>query len=389
MPSAAPLETWQRLMSPEAEPLRAAAAAIDPYDAAAVGRLRRDWNQDLVRIALQLARARDKAAAKFGPRAASLVADPQGVEMASSAIAAAHKAARFAAAFPRGIVLDLCCGIGGDSMGLAAAGLRVIAVDRDPVRAWMAGLNVGCDSRCTDAADPTLPDGPFHLDPARRSDDGARRHRWEDLEPGPEVIRGIIRRRRDGAVKLGPGVNVDALPPGEVEILSEHGRLTQAILWVGALSRGDRLRTATMLPAGLSISGAPSESPVAPATGRYLLEPDDSVERAGLLSILCAQLNAAALHPRLGLLTADNPAPRPWVNVFEVIEELPWNERRAAERLRALRAGIVEIKTRGGVVDPDPLQRRLSSSEGEPLTLFVLRFGRALRAIITRRVQIR
>lgn len=38
-------------------------------------------------------------------------------------------------------VADLCCGIGGDAIALARAGIRVLAVDRDPVTAAVAREN--------------------------------------------------------------------------------------------------------------------------------------------------------------------------------------------------------------------------------------------------------
>jgi hypothetical protein len=308
--------------------------------------------------------------------------------MASSSVAAGHKAKRFAEVLGRGPIVDLCCGVGGDAMGLVGAGLEVTAVDLDPVRAWMAGVNAGCRSVCADAADAGLPDGPFHIDPARRTEDNTRRLvRWEDLRPGPEVLRAIIDRRGTGAIKLGPGVDFASLPPGEVEVVGERGRLTQAVLWLGALSRGDGVRTATLLPVGVKLSGnAQDADPPSGPLGRYVFEVDDAAERAGLLGTLCREVGLPMVHPRLGLLTGDGLIESPWLTAFEVIEEMPWNEKRTEERLRTLGAGVVEVKTRGRAVDPDAIQKRLSGEEGPMLTLFVLRFDRALRAIIARRV---
>jgi hypothetical protein len=119
--------------------VRAAAAACGLYSTADVTALRKKWDKELVHAALALVKARGKAAVKFGAAATRLVADPEGVEMATSHAAAAWKARRFAAAGGRTrAVLDLCCGIGGDAMALHAAGLDVTCVDSDPVRAWMA-----------------------------------------------------------------------------------------------------------------------------------------------------------------------------------------------------------------------------------------------------------
>jgi len=347
-----------------------------------------------------LAKARLKAANKFPGRADSLMADPAGVEMATSASAGAWKAARFAAALGKGRVLDLCCGIGGDATALKAAGLDVLAVDHEPVRAWMAGVNAGCESECADALVIAQRDRlPFHLDPARRDKGGARAWGLDELVPAPDTIRGIIDACIHGAVKLAPGIDFaevgERLGDGEVEIISEGGRLTQAVLWCGRLSRGPGVRTATMLSSGglvgvvggMSMSGPVDEIdlPVA-ELGAFLAEPDDSVERAGLLGQLCASTGAAMIHPQLGLLTKGEPFVSPWVRSFRVLETFAWNERRAKDVLKRHDAGHVEVKTRGKAVNPDELQPALSRKGGVPAVLFVLRFGREMRAIVAQRV---
>jgi SAM-dependent methyltransferase len=384
------LEIWKRVLTPEFAVLREQAAG-DHESPAAVARLRRLAGADEVRVAIELARARAKAQVKFGPAGASLVADVPGVEMASSPLAAAHKARRFAALARSGPVLDLCCGIGGDAIEFARAGLAVTPVDLDPVRAWMAERNTGRPAVVGDAGDSNLPDGPFHIDPQRRTGDGSRRlHAFADLAPGPDVLREIIRRREasgGGCIKLGPGVALADLPPGEVEILSERGTLTQAVLWTGLLAGSTSRRRATLLPAGATLaSDGPAGVPPAAPLARFIFELDDAVERADLLAEACEHLGAPMLHPRLGLLTGDAPIDSPWVRGFEVLASDAWNEKRAAAALAALGAGVVEVKTRGKVVDPDALQPRLSGRGATPLVLFVLRFDRELRSIIARRI---
>jgi hypothetical protein len=202
----------------------------------------------MVSVAVELGDARRRGFAKFGARVNSIVADVQGMEMATASAAGAHKARRFAeAGHP---VTDLCCGIGGDAMALVDAGVSVVGVDSSEVRAWMCAQNAGCGTVVADAGEVDV-GGAYHLDPARRSADGTRRWRLEDLEPGPALIERLA--GRDGAVKLGPGVDLDLLPPGEVEMISERGTLTQAVLWTGSLARA--ARRATVLPAGMSIGG--------------------------------------------------------------------------------------------------------------------------------------
>ena len=92
------------------------------------------------------------------------------------------------------------------------------------------------------------------------------------------------------------------------------------------------------------------------------------------------------LHPRVGLLTSDARIESPWLTGFEVIESMPWNESRVKAALDALGAGIVEVKTRGKVVNPDVVQMALRGVGDRTLTVFVLRFEKTVRAIIARRL---
>ncbi|MBB6430669.1 class I SAM-dependent methyltransferase [Algisphaera agarilytica] len=388
-----PLATWQAVA--DQDELLQRAAETDPVDVASVSRLRKHYSAHEVGIALELVQARKKAAAKFPDHADQLLADVSGIEQASSLHSARHKAQRIAGA---GVshVIDLCCGIGGDAMGFTAEGLGVTAIDRDPVRAWMAQENAGGGSRVIDAESlldsEVLADTALHLDPARRTGAG-RVFRFADYQPDPATIAALLGRYPDAAVKLSPAVNPaeldehlpDAAPSGEIEFISEVGRLVQAVLWTGRLAH-DTSRTATLLTSDQThtLTGEPDE----PAFGfaqRYLFTVDSAVERAGLMHLL----GLPAIHPRLGLLTADHPVDSPWLTGFELLAELPYsakNPKKIKAWLDDHDAGLVEIKTRGKAVDPDPLQRALRGTGSTPYTLFVLRFDQKLACLICRRL---
>ncbi|HLP84792.1 MAG TPA: hypothetical protein VK157_10625 [Phycisphaerales bacterium] len=252
------LDAWQRLMSSECDALRAKATEIDAGDVAAVTRLRGKWDVELVHAALQLQKARNKLQPKFPDRWQTLLADPTGAEMATGLRVGMHKARRFASKLPGANVVDLCCGIGGDAMCLRDAGINVVAVDSDATRAWMAENNAKCESHACDVLASEVPAGAFHIDPARRTSAGSagssaakRVFDLELLSPPVSVIASVIRKRRDGAVKLQPGIDIAELAQhdvmGEIEVISDEGRLVQAVVWCGALSNGDTMRTATLV----------------------------------------------------------------------------------------------------------------------------------------------
>ena len=385
MTDLAPLELWRRVAADDG--LLAQAATAAPGDVNAVARLRRVHDADTVAVALDLVRARAKAAVKFPDHAAALLADPAGVEQASSMTVAAYKAQRFAQR-PDRSVIDLGCGIGGDTMGLARAGLHTTAVDLSPVRCAMAAHNANVPAVVADARDWRTPHAALHLDPARRTAAG-RTHRLADTLPPPDVVAGLIHQHAQGgvAVKLSPAVDIaelaQALPPGELELISEAGRLVQAVLWTGGLTQPDGpARRATRLnrDSHHTLCGSPGE-PGWSEPRKLLFTVDPAVERARLMH----HLELPAIHPQLGLLTADHDPQSPWLTGFELVEQMPWREKRVAAALQAMDAGIVEVKTRGGAVDPDRAQHRLRGTGQTPFTVFVLRWDRQVIALITRR----
>lgn len=382
---------WQALLTQAMAPLRDAAAAADPADVRAIAALRRQYPADLVTVALRFAVGRRKAAVKFPGEA--MVADGAGVEQATSRRVADYKAARFRAAAPSRIV-DVCSGIGADTMSLRHAG-EVVAVDGLPLRAWMTGENAGCAVVVGDV-ERTLPDGDlFHCDPDRRdrhvgAGSAQRLVRLQDYRPGAEFLFRLIEERGHGAIKLGPGIDIASLPQAddlELEFVSEHGRLVTALLWCGRLASTPR--RATLLPGGVTVSGDPVALPGwYGEIGRFLFEPDAALERAGLLGQIARGHALGELHPGLGLLTGEADADTPWLRRFAVIDSLPWREDALADRLRAHDAGEVEVKTRGAAIDAMAVQRGLATSGlrgSRRLVLFGLRLGKRRIAIIAER----
>jgi hypothetical protein len=218
------------------------------------------------------------------------------------------------------------------------------------------------------------------------------------------VVRRVVGSGWGGAIKLGPGVDLDEIgrefPDGRIEVISENGRLVQCMVWMDMPFAGKEPRRATLVRgvpeepeaerAARTVSVAGTGDEVAPETpgsvpSRWVYEPDDSVERAGLLGVLCETVGAPMLHARVGLLTSDALIESPWLTAFEVLAEMPWNERRVKGALEERGASVVEVKTRGKAVDTDQVQAMMRGGGDVPLVLFVLRFDRQFRAIVARR----
>lgn len=394
------IEDWQRVTANNA--LLARAADAEAGGVGGVARLRKDYDELSVAIAIEMVKARRKAALKFSDRAATMVADVPGIEQASGWAVAQYKARRFREAFGEGAeVADLCCGVGGDTIALCDAGLAATAIDRDPVRAWMAGQNSGGRARvlCADVADWPTSKNPgtgrcaVHLDPARRNEDTGRRvWKLDDLQPAPEQITRIVRLAEGAAVKLGPGVDLEALPaltgesPASVECIAEGNRLVQAVLWTGKLRRAGRSATLITKRDTHTLDGEPGEADVGPIA-RYLYAVHPAAERASLIHLLTEAHDAPLIHPKLGLLSRQTPTDSPWLTGFELLAELPWRPRKIKHWLSEHGAGIVEVKTRGKAVDPDEVARQLRGGGDRPYTVFVLRFDVQVVALVCRRIE--
>lgn len=402
-PVSFPLEDWQAYAATGPAP-ELLSVPLQPT-VADLSWLRKDWSQGVVAVAVEAARSRNRAASKLSPELVErLIADEQGVMVASSSVAASYKASCFARAGAQD-VLDLCCGIGADAFEFARAGLAVTVVDRDPVRAWMGSHNAQCGAIADDVSSPAMLErisgSLVHMDPSRR-DDRKRRHDYASYQPGPEAIARIIDAAAGACVKLGPGVDFSLLPTPEgsfLELLSEQGRLTQALLWTGSLANARGIeaghRVATLLPSGERYSAEPgplidledwqdssgSERPVL----QYVYEADAALERGSLLGAFAREHGLRPIHPAVGVLTGGEVVDSPWLTRFDVLEAMPWRSKAVKKKLRELDAGIVAVKTRAKAVEPDALQKDLRGKGDRELVVFVLKLGTKAMAIICQR----
>ena len=380
-----------------------------PMNVACIARLRRRWPAQYIHAAAIVCECHRRAAAdagKFPPSPANpqrFWAVPEALQQATSRAVAAHKATRFAAAMPGQIILDACCGIGGDSLGLADAG-PVVAVEADSLRAWLARRNaLATPTRhAINVIQADIRDVPlqlssiagFHIDPARRSH-GRRSFRYEDMFPGPSTIEMLIRNIPHGAIKLSPAVDFSHLPPGHLELIGENRVTVQAVLWTGkiAATLGPTARTATLLinnSPPWSITGQPETITRLCPPATWIYEVDGAVIRSGLGPELLLRISCAAVTIDGGYITSDELLIHPALAAFRVRHVMPYLERSlrrwlAENKIHApATAACLEIKTRGGLgLDTDALQRRLKNFG--PWTILIYRAANGIAAAITQR----
>jgi hypothetical protein len=349
--------------------------------------LRRRYPDDVVRAAVSLHEMRRKAKVKFS-RADRMWLDRQGLEQSTSELVSRYKSQRF-----EGPVWDLCCGIGSDAISLAKC-CEVTAIDINPAAClrtqWNAQVYDVADRLRTESVDVLQLaqfNGLVHIDPDRRPGSSGRVIRIEDYVPGLEFLRNLMSRCHGGAIKISPASNFGGkFPDAEIELISLNGECKEATVWFGQLAKESPFR-ATVLPAGESIAGHPMEVsvPVAPL-GAYLYDPDPAVVRAGLLDLLADRLGLSRLDPAEEYLTSDQPVLSPFVQTFEVLTNLPNNERDLKAWLRTSDIGQLEIKCRHIPIQADQMRRKLPITGSTPGVIVFARLNGKARIIGARRV---
>jgi SAM-dependent methyltransferase len=339
-------------------------------------RLREYADADRVAAALSIAELRDRGRDKLGDLAAFLFFTRDGLEQATRLPVARHRAARFVAA-QVSTVLDLGCGIGGDLIALASAGLTSAGVDLDELRVEMARANLAALDLggAVQVADATKVDhSPFDAvfaDPGRRSARG-RTFDVEGWTPPWSFVSGLL--ERDACIKVAPGIPHSLIPEGvEGEWVSVAGEVKEAALWSGRLA--STRRRATVIGAAGLATLTDEDDPGAGVrdVGAFLYEPDGAVIRAGLVTAVAAGVDGGLLDDQIAYVTSDSSFHTPFARSYRVLEELPYREKQLRAALRERNVGRLTIKKRGVSIDPDALRQRLSLSGSEEATIVLTR----------------
>ena len=393
------LDTITWLSSPEG---RLALNGLPPYRAdqalATTDALRRQGLEpDKVAALLTQSRLRSRVAERWpaddAELAGRLLFTPDGAEQATRPAVARLRARRYAQLGDTALVADLGCGIGIDTLALTAEGVSVEAFEQDAVTAAIARVNVH-PTTVTDADVTALPptqwdayDGVF-ADPARRRG-GRRISDPQSWSPSLSWVLSLPTPHL--GVKVAPGLDHAIVPPDtEFSLVSMSGTVVEAGLYRGALRNSHILRSATVLPAGRTVTDrdlSPDAPPVAPV-GRYLHEPDGAVIRAGLVGAVVVDLPGWLIDPRIAYISSDqpaSPAASELVSSYVVHDVMAFSLKRLRTYLRHHGVGSVVVKKRGSAVDVDELRSslRLDRGASDERTVFVTRIGSEPMAIVT------
>ena len=285
------------------------------------------------------------------------------------------------------------------------------------VTAYDPASGAGSEAPLTDGAgaSPAI----LWLDPARRELRGARKAQTERLfdpeafSPPFSFVLGLARTGMPMGVKLGPGFPHEGIPSPEdiaseanpnprveAEWIQSEGSLAELVLWFNALAQEGVARTATsvrevsaeetdcnegsaegsaetsaLLPPYEAVSFRSAltaaeaersvEVPVSlPQPGEYLLEPAPAIVRSHLVAEFAQSIGAQLLDEHLAYLRSAEPVEHPLVTCYEVLEEIPLQEKQLKRWVREQGFTALTIKKRGVDIVPEQLRARLLGSAG-------------------------
>jgi hypothetical protein len=369
---------------------------------AALTRLRKSLSAEQARLIVEQWTLRQRGLAKF-TAAGHMFFTARGLEQATDELVADYKAARFPGG---GLMADLCSGVGGDLLGLAARG-PTVACDRDDVLAAFAAANVAADQhargrpahplniRCCDVNEiPIESCAAWHIDPDRRPS-GRRTTKAVLHEPSASVIDGLLARNPNAAIKLAPAAELPEhwIERAELEWISRAGECRQLVAWFGQLAREPGHRRATVLGTSRrcprTVLQRPSAQPpvVVSPIRPYVFEPDPAVLAAKLGATLAAEYELRALSPGNAYLTGDRAIDDSALACFEVLAVMPYRVKAIQACLRAHDVGQLEVKKRAVDLDPEQVRRQLAPRGSGRATLIVTTLGQKVTAIIARRLE--
>jgi len=357
--------------------------------------LRKRLSARRAHLVLEQCELRRRAASKFAA-AAEMYFTRRGLEQSTDQWLAELKARRFPAG---AAIADLCCGIGGDLLGLAARG-QVTAVDRDPVAVLLAEANCRSLALPLDsisAADatsvPLAHCDAWHIDPDRRPI-GHRTSQLDFSEPSAAVIARLLAAAPNAAIKLAPAATLaaDWADGAERQWLGSGRECRQQVAWFGNLANHPGCHSVAIANSRHQTSdvfvGQPHEEvDTTTCVAEYVFEPHAAVLAAGLNGALAARHGLRTLSAGIAYLTGDQPVDDPLLDAFHVHDVLPLDERRLRTLLRQRNVGRLEVKKRGVSLDPLAVQRKLRGSGTHEATLLITPLKGSVHAIVAQRVK--
>lgn len=295
----------------------------------------------------------------------------------SSSFVTARLHASFFAGMKR--VLEICGGIGSDTISLSGEVKHVISIEQDAVHATMLRHNLHAHGRTNavifrGSAERWIVDlnvatfDAAFADPSRR-DDTKRVIEGDDYQPALSFLKELS-LKLPVLVKIAPAFD------------STDGHWHRAFVAAGSeckeqlLFHGFDIPPLSVIEAKTFERWIPSDIEYLDAIEpRYLIEPHNAIIRSGAVRQYLAELRARPLDPRIAYgLSEHRPSQSNWHQAFEIIEMHPFNKRNLQQKLDALDFGpMTEIKKRGFPKLPEEIRSEYRFEGSKPGVLILTR----------------
>ena len=367
--------------------LTAASKAIDQGLNTQI-QLRKNHPTEICRAALYLVELRSRAREKF-PNASEMFFDRDGYEMATRAEVAAYRAKRLSNCSE---ILELCCGVGGDSFFLAQ-NAKVIAVDLSRTRIEMARLNCNLQKKrdilflVGDANHFAPRTAAIFIDPARRESQ-QRFRRGQEYNPPLSIAEELRKSTPNVIVKVSPAIPEEELPhDAEIEFVSSRRQCREGVIYWGQIATAKR--RATILPGPHTLTDdSKGESPIG-SPGSFLYDPDPAVVRAHLIDELARNIDAWKLDSQIAYLTNDVMVKTPFAKSYRILDVRPFAIKNLRQYLRQKGYFPAEIKRRRFPMEPREIERSLRVSIGDlPVVLVFTRIAGKMICLICENIGI-
>ena len=244
------------------------------------------------------------------------------LRVATPSIVAKYRAKRLAC----NKIVDLCAGIGGQTIEFAKTCKEVIAVEKDPQAVSFLRKNtsefknveiIEGDAASENMAKQLQGANIYFCDPSRPFEEKQRS--IDSISPSPKRFAEIF---KNIAIELPPQLTPDRIPfDAEKEYISVNGKLNRLTLYFGKLKKAEI--SVVSLPSEAKLTNSSLEANAKKSKiGKFLYEVDTAIIKAGLLSNLLGSLKAKFTvysEDKYTLLSSNIYEKSPFLNVYEVI----------------------------------------------------------------------
>ncbi len=318
-----------------------------------------------------------KGRLKF-PRAHLMKFSREGLAQASSKYVAEYRTWKMRSALSKiERSLDVCCGIGGDTIAMATR-WKVVAVEKDKATLEMARHNVTVYD-LEDKVDfiqgdcvKLLDDKEFienvkdvdciFFDPSRRSGE-ERTVKTEEYEPPLSFVEKLRTISPSICVKISPGTDLARIELDcDIEVVSYKGEVKEVMLWFGDFKGSSywNRTLATKLPEGITRIKE-EDGPDIPRSApcRYLYEPDPAFIKARMSEDLAKEFGLSLVNSKIAYLTGDERVETPLLKRYLVKRVLGPELGAINTALSELGIGRVDFKARGVKIDLRTIHRKV------------------------------